>query len=901
MTRTVLADRSGTATVRFEAADGDEVCLAAEELTSHLGEAAHDRNAGGDTSTAITIWLGSIAQRRFAHLEPPSHPQGFTVEVTDTDIAVVGSTAVGTLYGAYDLLEKAGVHWLAPGPHGTIIPPTLALAPSTWTDQPHFEHRVLQGVSPYLLGDGDVDPSQASLWYRRKRLGGQQFGAHGIPTLPLATAEHEPQLFIQEGRRATHQLDVTLPEVLDRVEAAMRAHLDDHPGTEVIHLGPEDGDGFGITDWDVLERLDPLLGTLVVTDRYVRFFNQLLDRLSDSHPDLRLAFYAHGACMEPPAREQPNPRLIPVIAPISAQIRRSLSGSGGNEDRYVMRVIDEWQALGLDWMYRGYLGALSDPGIPYSSSPEVATLLPAIAERGAGVGIRLECFGGWGHHGLAFNVAARLMWDPTAEVGGLQRDWLSASFGPAAQPMARYFERLHDAVASAPKADGGVFDLAASLELPVLAELERHLVRAGHAAAADPGATARLATVRQAFDFGSSFLEAYRQHLRGAYTEATASLELARERVRSAMTSTPAALWTKARESLDRTAGSSIDAVSRLVERYGPPMAVTPRTWQALIDDTGATARPGTHDGRWSSLDAWLTWAVQGLRHVDGAAWYRCTLPGRSMPGPPELIIPQLEAPCRAWLNGVPLKLVTDPLAPDLRRVARFDLSRAWQTDQSNQLLLQVVSEPSWTRPWGVLGTGMVFSDRSRRWTPSRPVAGRPGPEPELDTPTAPTPVPDREAVPVHGQWWALLDPHGVAERLGLYDEGLSLDRFRSFDPAVSPADQGLGRYGGGMVLRATLSIPRRARELLLHGDPSVEVWIDQQPCATESVEDTADSQTAQWVRVALPQSRSRSTGIVVSVPRSSHGWTGLRPHWVLDGSTGVVSGHDRAGRPRHQ
>ncbi len=880
MQRTVLADRTGVATVRIDAGEANAVQLAAEELRTHLTAAT-----GTETTSMTTVWVGEIARRRFAHLEPPDHPQGFVVEVTETDIAILGNTEVGTLYGAYDVLEKAGIRWLAPGPYGTVLPSTLILDQGSWTDQPHFMHRVLQSIAPYLRPDVEIDLWEANAWVRRNRLGGQQFGAHGIATLPLATPENEPHLFIQEGRRATHQLDVTLPEVLDRAEAAVRAHLAEHPDLDVIHLGPEDGEGFGITTWDVRERLDPLLGTLVVTDRYVRFFNQLLERLSDTHPELRLAFYAHGPCMEPPVRERPNPRLIPVIAPIAAQIRRSFRGSDGSEERYVMRVIGEWQALGLDWMYRGYLGALSDPGVPYSSASEVARLLPAMAERGAGAGIRLECFGGWGHHGLALNLAAKLMWDPTRDVAALQRDWLRASFGPAARAMTRYFDRLHEAVTSAPKADGGVFDLAASLELPVLAELERHLVQAERAVADEPGARARLATIRQAFDFGSSFLEAYRQHLRGAYTEATTSLELARHRARQALTSTPISLWSKAGITLERTVGRSIDAVSQMVDRYGPPMAVTPRTWQALIDDSGATARPGTHDGRWSSLDAWLTWAVQGLRHVDGAAWYRCALPGRSMPGTPQLIIPQLEAPCRAWVNGVPLKLLTTERPPGQRTAARFDLSRAWQEDRPNQLLLQVMSEPNWMLPWGVLGTGMVFADRSRAWSPARPAVPRPGPEPELDAPPAADPVPDPTAVAVQGQWWALLDPHGVAERLGLYDEGLSLDRFRSFDPVVSPADQGLGRYGGGMVLRATVSIPRRARALLVQADRASAVWIDQRPCSVVPVEDDGDPEAEGWLRVALPTSRGRSTGIVVSVPRTSHRWTGLRPHWVLDDS----------------
>src|SRR5690606_8613069 len=63
VTRTVLADRTGLATVRIDDGDTGDVQLAADELRSHLGEAAT-----AATATAITIWVGEVARRRFGHL-----------------------------------------------------------------------------------------------------------------------------------------------------------------------------------------------------------------------------------------------------------------------------------------------------------------------------------------------------------------------------------------------------------------------------------------------------------------------------------------------------------------------------------------------------------------------------------------------------------------------------------------------------------------------------------------------------------------------------------------------------------------------------------------------------------------------------------------------------------------
>src|SRR5690606_32793400 len=130
---------------------------------------------------------------------------------------------------------------------------------------------------------------------------------------------------------------------LDRVEAGVRRLLAADPHREFISLGPlEDLGGqdlFGVTDWDVPDHFDPLTGALVVTDRYVRFYNLLLARLSD-HPQLRLAFYAQGRCMEAPVRERPDPRLVPVLAPLTIEGGRSFADDDGGERRYLLRIID---------------------------------------------------------------------------------------------------------------------------------------------------------------------------------------------------------------------------------------------------------------------------------------------------------------------------------------------------------------------------------------------------------------------------------------------------------------------------------------------------------------------------------------------------------------------------------
>ena len=59
----------------------------------------------------------------------------------------------------------------------------------------------------------------------------------------------------------------------------------------------------------------------------------------------------------------------------------------------------------------------------------------------------VDCESGnnWGVHGLGYYVANRLMWNPKADVDGLVADFFQQAFGPAADPMRRYYERLDPA------------------------------------------------------------------------------------------------------------------------------------------------------------------------------------------------------------------------------------------------------------------------------------------------------------------------------------------------------------------------------------------------------------------------------------------------------------------------
>jgi hypothetical protein len=64
------------------------------------------------------------------------------------------------------------------------------------------------------------------------------------------------------------------------------------------------------------------------------------------------------------------------------------------------------------------------------------------------VSINAEASNNWGPRGLTYYLAAQLMWDSSAESKALLRDFYDKAFGPAAEPMERYYIHWYGAGAA---------------------------------------------------------------------------------------------------------------------------------------------------------------------------------------------------------------------------------------------------------------------------------------------------------------------------------------------------------------------------------------------------------------------------------------------------------------------
>jgi hypothetical protein len=677
--------------------------LAATELQTHIGKmsgADLPIVERADQATGVKILISR------AELRPPpktigdlaNDPASFRIRVTPDAVLLAGWSDQGTLFAAYDLLEQLGVRWFMPGEIGIVIPdsPTVAVPQQDVIQHPDFSPRM-------LYADAE--------WSRRMRLGGVYLGGHGLPV--AANPATEPALFVHENGRPTSQLRVSNPEVLRRVVEGCRERLRRNPNLRYIGMGPEDGSGFGSDPWDAGD-VDPLNGRISVTDRYIKFYNLVLDALHEDYPDVGIAFYCYSDYMRPPVREKPNPRILPVLAPIDCCRLHSVDNPICWEGNYYIDyIVRGWQALGLKMTYRGYLFNLADPGLPLSMIRQVRAEFPYYHAKGM-IGMTPECHPAWSYHGPALYLAAKMEWDPHLDVDATLDDYFSKFYGPAATAMRAHFDCLEDAYAAADYHTGNVFDIPHILTPAVMDKLEQTLAQAEAAAPAGSVYARRVHMTRMGLEFGKAQLAM--MAALNAFDFAEAKEQLARiqdEIVPEAVAHKPPALdpgyavrfverfWQPAvQQGYERTTNGN-EIVTRL-----------PDEWLVMLEPSGngedlGLWRPDVGVASWTPRKTYSqSWSNQGLRYYKGDAWYRTTVEvpeqyrGRSI----RLWMSGIDEDAAAWINGKQLQVLRVGSAP-IGDPWEFDATGAITSGGANVVVVKVTNS---SRELHEIGTGGI-------------------------------------------------------------------------------------------------------------------------------------------------------------------------------------------------
>jgi len=663
----LVKDGAAGAVLVLPAEPAEDEKLAAEELRTHLramsgAELAVISVAEKVPAGHVPIFIGAAADAKLdERIRAKSEDQAaFALAVSAKRVDIRGLSAAGTLFGAYELIEQIGVRWFIPGKIGTVIPEqkTVELAQQVTVQGPSFHARWAAGYA-----------NKFRPWQRRLRMGGPFFpSAHGVH-LPKDTHSfqaHPEYYALIDGQRKKRQLCVSNPEVIAGAVAMVKARFRKNPDAPWIGMGPNDGRGFCECekckaldggDWD------PFAAHMSMTDRYVWFFNQILKGIEDEFPDKKICFYSYASYNRPPVKHTPDPRIVPAFAPITLC---RIHGLGNpicpEKDKYYRWMVQQWGKIIPEVYDRGYWFNLADPGLLFPMVHRLRTQIPISHELGI-TGWRVECLAHWGSEIPSLYIAGKLMWNHEADVDALLEDFYTKYFGPAAEPMGRYFTLINAAVRDGDFHTGSSWDIPNLYPPPVRQKARAHLQAAAKQAGGGVYAE-RVKMITEVFDYNEAFvhmMERRAAHDWPGTREALGRVDALREK----LTSYETQLVTK------KYATSYLKRFFRPCTEQGCERAVDKGKLLAGLADEWAFKLDPEQIGeplQWYSADLtggnWRpfktstqSWSNQGLGTYKGDGWYRQSV---TLPQVPEgakvfLWFGGVDEKATVWVNGQPL------------------------------------------------------------------------------------------------------------------------------------------------------------------------------------------------------------------------------------------------------
>jgi hypothetical protein len=640
-----------------------DVKYAAMELMEHVermsGAKLEVVSPGDDLAGRVPIYLDQAADAGLDKLTGKVSTNGaaFTLKVERNSISIRGLSPEGTLFGCYELLEQLGIRWFMPGEIGRVIPrtTTVRVQEQVTSQGPSFPARWAAGYA-----------GKFRTWQRRMRMGGPHFpSAHGIRMPKTHSFEKKPDCYaLIGGVRKDRQLCVSNPETLQGAIETVGNYFRTNPDSPWIGLGPHDGRGFcecdGCCELDGGD-WDPFAAHMSMTDRYLGFFNKILDGIADEFPSKKICFYAYASYNRPPVKVTPNPRIVPAFAPITICRRHGLGNPICPEkDKYYRWMVGEWGKVLPELYDRGYWFNLACPGFLFPMVHRLRTQIPISRELGI-TGWRVECLAHWGSELPSLYIASKLMWDHEADVDALMEDFLSRYFGPAASPMRDYFALIDSRMRDSDVHTGSSYDVPLVYPPAVRRQAREYLSAAAREATNEPYAQ-RVRALRQVYDYTDAFCAMMESRATHQWPRAGESLKQI-DRLLDTLTSQyDIELVTK------RYGISYMERFFRKPTVQGYERAIAKGTflagmedlWMFKIDQEGIGEALQWYSadltgGNWQTLHtSSSSWSNQGLRHFKGDGWYRqhVLLPEIADGKRVFLWFGGVDETARVWLNG---------------------------------------------------------------------------------------------------------------------------------------------------------------------------------------------------------------------------------------------------------
>ena len=416
----------------------------AKELADYLGRitgAKFDVQAGDGSRGIVFGTLAEFPNPALAKsLEIKNtydDKEAFAIRTEPKRLLLLGATELGASHAAFRFLEHVGCRWFFPAQEWEVVPERKTLSISLdETDRPRIlARRIWYGYGSFADKGhprGGSTQKDYQAWARHNRMAGS-FTVHAghawqaiIADNKKIFAEHPEYLALVKSERKGPQLCVSNPEVKRLATEWALKQLEKNPTREMVSM--ECSDGHGHCECPECKKLGS------VSDRVFGLANHVARDVGKKHPGKLVGCLAYSDHSEPPT--------IVLEPNVYVQLTAGFNYGKYSHDELVELWPKKCSNLGFYEYYSVWLWDFDKlPGGNGANLTRTKTMIDRYVKAGA-TSYDAESGNNWGVHGRGYYIANKLLWNPDADVNALLADFYDKAFGPAAEPMKRYYERI---------------------------------------------------------------------------------------------------------------------------------------------------------------------------------------------------------------------------------------------------------------------------------------------------------------------------------------------------------------------------------------------------------------------------------------------------------------------------
>ncbi len=222
-------------------------------------------------------------------------------------------------------------------------------------------------------------------------------------------------------------------------------------GNRNLSMSPPDDHRFDHSPeskkYDNPKVIDPSSNLVSMTDRFMGIVNEAAKAIYAKNTHAKLGFYAYSDYTLPPTNpelDKLSPNIMVNIAPIRFSRYHPIGHPNSESTQALRDIIDGWAKRATMLGYRTYNYNLAEVMTPYSKISTWSHDLPYLQQKRS-ISYNFESFDCWELSAPHLYLSIRLAYDPTQDPWAIMADFYDKFYGPAAEPMEKYWMAVDSA------------------------------------------------------------------------------------------------------------------------------------------------------------------------------------------------------------------------------------------------------------------------------------------------------------------------------------------------------------------------------------------------------------------------------------------------------------------------